>query len=582
MNAPEDRTPSTADPEPIYRFAFSWEGPYGRAVHLAEDHGASGLVLDLGCGYGAVGEVLVERGRAYVGADLDPLAVADLRRRQLEAHVLDLTALDGLGDRLAGIVAGRPVGAVLLLDALEHLVDPMGVLREVSRLWEASAADGLDPPVLVTSIPNVAHFDLGAKLIGGHWDVTPSGLLDRTHVQMFTAARIQSELSARGWRECGRDDFVMAHSDQSLFPLDHPLLVEGGPARDYLWNLRSEADPHGNVNQFVRAYRFDGASALGMTDVDQDEPSEPFLSVLMVTGGEHPAHLAEALACLAGQTTDSLEVIVLVQADAGDVVASVRALAAIGPDEFVARVRVEPVGGTGRAAALNVGLALARGRYLACVDDGALVTADWAETFEHAVARDPGKVVRSLCGAGGTGQSDSQATGGHPVTSPEPIPELAAPFDLLSHLGRNTTPSMTVAFPRSLTTELHLSFDEGLTAGQDWDFLVRAALVVGVVDSGKVTAIVRRWGDGSTVPTEQQRAAHEQFLRALDARPLLLPPGSASAITGLMAAEERARRAEAARDEVLNSEFWRATAPLRLLSARLRSLLQARNGPPGR
>jgi hypothetical protein len=217
-------------------------------------------------------------------------------------------------------------------------------------------------------------------------------------------------------------------------------------------------------------------------------------------------------------------------------VASVQALAATLADEFVARVRVEPVGGTGRAAALNAGLGVSRGRYVACVDDDALVTADWAETFEQAVAQRVGKVVRSLCGAGSTGQSDGPA---------RPIPELAAPFDLLSHLGRNTTPLMSVAFPRSLTTELHLSFDESLTGGQDWDFLVRAALVVGVVDSGKVTSIDRRWSDGSTPPTGQQQAAHEQFLRALDARPLLLPPGSARAITGLVAAEERARNADA-------------------------------------
>jgi SAM-dependent methyltransferase len=577
MNAPEDHIPSTSEPEPTYRFAFSWEGPYGRAVHLAEDHGAPGLVLDLGCGYGAVGEVLVERGRDYVGADLDPLAVADLRQRELEAHVLDLTALDGLGDRLAAIVAGRPVGAVLLLDALEHLVDPMGVLREVSRLWESATADGLDPPVLVTSIPNVAHFDLGAKLVGGHWDVTPSGLLDRTHVQMFTAARIRSEFSARGWHECGRDDFVMAHSDQSLFPVDHPLLVDGGPARDYLWTLRSEADPHGNINQFVRAYRFDGASVGPvLADVDQDESGAPFLSVLVVTEGQRSPQLAETLACLAGQTIDSLEAIVLVRADTEDMVDSVRALVATLAPEFVSRVQVEPVGRSGRAAALNAGLALSRGRYVACVDDDALVTADWAQTFEHAVAQQPGKVVRSLCGARGTGQSD----GG--LAAPRPIPELAVPFDLLSHLGRNTTPLMTVAFPRSLTTELHLSFDDGLTVGEDWDFLVRAALLVGVVDSGKVTAIDRNWGDGSAVPTEQQQAARDQFLRALDARPLLLPPGSATAITSLVAAEERALQAEAARDEVLNSEFWRATAPLRSLSTRLRSAIQARNGPPGR
>jgi hypothetical protein len=363
--------------------------------------------------------------------------------------------------------------------------------------------------------------------------------------------------------------------------------VEGGPARDYLWSLRSEADPHGHVNQFVRAYRFDPAPSGGATvDVDQGESDAPFLSVLIPTDGTQPSHLVQALGCLAGQTTGSLEVIVLVQAGPDDVAASVRALAAALADEFAARVRVERVGATGRAAVLNAGLALSRGRYVACLDDGGLVTADWAETFEHTVAQHPGKVVRSLCGVGETGQLEERGTGGHPVTATGPIPELAAPFDLLSHLERNTTPLMSVAFPRSLTTELHVSFDDRLSAGEDWDFLVRAALLVGVVDSGRVTSIDRHGGDRARVPAEQQQAARDQLLRALDAQPLLLPPGSATTITGwhqgLVAAEERARRAEAARDEVLNSEFWRATAPLRALSIRLRSRLQGTSPPPGR
>jgi len=100
--------PSAFEETPTYRFAFSWDGPYGRAVHLVEEHAPAGLVLDLGCGYGAVGEVLVERGRQYVGADVDSLAIADLRKRSLEGHVLDLTVREGLGEGIAALTAAHP------------------------------------------------------------------------------------------------------------------------------------------------------------------------------------------------------------------------------------------------------------------------------------------------------------------------------------------------------------------------------------------------------------------------------------------------------------------------------------------
>jgi SAM-dependent methyltransferase/uncharacterized protein YukE len=655
--------PSAFEETPTYRFAFSWDGPYGRAVHLVEEHAPAGLVLDLGCGYGAVGEVLVERGRQYVGADVDSLAIADLRKRSLEGHVLDLTVREGLGEGIAALTAGRPVGAVLLLDTLEHLVDPLGVLEELSGLWDTSVASGLDPPVLVTSIPNVAHFDLGAKLVGGRWDVTPSGLLDRTHLQMFTADRIERQFAARGWHSCGQDDVVLEHSDQT-FPVDHPLLVDGGTARDYLWSLRSEADPYGIVNQFVRAYRLDRGRTEpvrpvrhGQAESIADPPREddgdasrlpaPFLSVLTRTQGNRPAMLAEALACLAAQTVDALEVIVLVHADEDDVVASVRALVANFADDFTSRVRVEQIRGGGRAAPLNAGLELACGRYIACLDDDDLVTADWAECFQRCVAEGPGKVARSICYSRTIRQAeaDEQGTSTHRVTLTRPFAEFAdedairETFDTLLHFQRNTTPLMSFALPRSLVTELHMSFDERLVVCEDWDLLLRAALVVGVVDSGTITSIYHRWeGEGSTtseVPTQQWNAAHQQFLQALDAKPLLLPSGSASAIARLVsdsrtegsfdeerrqlhqaieameerarqlhqaieAMEERARQVERDRDEqltvqhlqhqhvvamdervhnverdrdaLLNSKWWRLTAPLRSVSTFLKRI----------
>jgi hypothetical protein len=600
---------------PVYQFAFSWEGPYGSAVRLVEEHGPPGIVLDLGAGYGAIGGVLTDRGREYVGADVDPAAVADLRGRHLEGHVLDLSTTDRLAERLLGIADGRSIGAVLLLDVLEHVIDPLAVLGELAAVGSEAVAAGRTSPLLVTSIPNVAHFDLGAKLVGGRWDITPTGLLDRTHLQMFTAERIQADFERVGWGECGRDDVTLAHSDQS-FPLDHPLLVEGGMVREHLWSLRSAADGYGLVNQFVRAYRFGPVAVpVGTRGPSHSAPSveaeldggagltEPFLTVLTRTQVERPDMLAEALACLAAQTVDSLEVIVLVHTDVADVVASVRRLAATFADEFASRVRVEQVADGGRAAPLNVGLKLARGRYIACLDDDDLVTADWAESFQQCTEQGPGKVARSICLARHirASEPDEQGTRAHRVTLTRPLGEFADRFDALLHFRRNATPLMSYSLPRALVSELHLTFDDSLIVCEDWDLLLRSALMVGVVDSGRVTSIYQRWeGEGTTtshVSTEQWHAAHEQFLRSLDAKPLLLPPGSASAIAALVGGsgregaleeeyrhlhhefvtlEERVRNAERERDDMRNSEFWRMTAPLRAVSHRFRTMFGGR------
>ena len=63
-----------------------------------------GIVLDLGCGYAAIGEVLRDSGWDYVGGDRDTDAVADVVSRGLEGHVIDLA----MGEGLAG---GSPISS---------------------------------------------------------------------------------------------------------------------------------------------------------------------------------------------------------------------------------------------------------------------------------------------------------------------------------------------------------------------------------------------------------------------------------------------------------------------------------------
>ena len=630
---------------PTYRFAFSWEGPYGHAVKLVERYARRGVVLDLGCGYAAVGEVLREAGWEYVGGDRDTDAVADVRSRGLEGHVIDLAMSEGLAAELADIIEWRSVGAVLLLDILEHLPDPFAVLRELGRLAASLAADGREAPVLVTSIPNVAHFDLAAKLVGGRWDVTPSGLLDRTHLVLFTETRIDAELGRLGWHECGQDDVILEHSDQ-WFPLDHPFLVEGGPVHDHLQALRATADPNMTVNQFVRAYRrlprpssedrirhlagvedFTG-SAVGV--------EVPFLSVLTRTEGTRPGLLAETLTCLAAQRFDDLEVVVLVHGrEPGSFEACEQVVNGF-DDSFASRVRVEQVHGENRSAHFNAGLVLARGRYVAFVEEGDLVTSEWAQQFANAVSRAPGKLVRSERCVRQVRQPapDEMAMGASPVTLSKPVMEPQEPFDVVAHLGGAKTRLSAVALPRSLVSEVRLRFDEQLVVADDWDLVLRAALLVGVEETEQAACIELHWVDEAPASPQSQTGEQARVLAELDESPLLLPAGSAvglarrtgkstgpkardsqlvalerelakakkalakaqeklrykdeppkgvsaraeSLLVQIEELERRAEKAEQARDDLLASEFWRMTAPLRSLVTLLRG---GRRGPTG-
>jgi len=66
--------------------------------------------------------------------------------------------------------------------------------------------------------------------------------------------------------------------------------------------------------------------------------------------------------------------------------------------------------------------------------------------------------------------------------------------------------------------ELHIAFDEQLAYYAEWDFLVRAALVVGVEDTGHVTSIKLRWDDTDStpgaVPPEAREARVRDYVRS--------------------------------------------------------------------
>jgi len=143
-------------------------------------------VLDVGCATGSMSQRLHEMGCQVVGVDSDADAL-ELARRWCEHVVLADLDLEGLRN----VPAEPGYDAILFADVLEHLRDPLPVLRE---------AVGLLAPAgfVVVSVPNVAHAAVRLALLQGRWDYRRLGLLDATHLRFFTRSSLLDLLREAG------------------------------------------------------------------------------------------------------------------------------------------------------------------------------------------------------------------------------------------------------------------------------------------------------------------------------------------------------------------------------------------------
>ena len=317
----------------------------------------------------------------------------------------------------------------------------------------------------------MTHLDLGIKLLLGRFEMTPTGLLDRTHVRFFSDAGLDEAMALAGWFEIARKDFELSQSDQH-FPVDTVALASASSLGQFLREVRASASPTAFVNQFVRAYLPGPSPVLPSTSIAPTQ-ERPFLSVLVRTQGKRSHTFVETLLSLAAQECADFEVLVLCH----DVDKAERARIDETIDEFhpafSERVRVVEVCGGGRSRPLNVGAAEAVGRYLAVLDDDDVALGNWVGELRALAEGHPGMVVRigvaeqwvtELPGAW------DNETGYEPVDRPRcPYPMH---FDLLEHLDENHTPPSGFAVPRSLVTDLGQGWDESLPVYEDWDILL--------------------------------------------------------------------------------------------------------------
>lgn len=306
----------------------------------------------------------------------------------------------------------------------------------------------------------------------------------------------------------------------------------------------------------------------------------PFLSVLTRTQGRRPETLRELLLCLAAQTCDDFELLVLCHDVADEPSAAIDSALGELPDSLRERTGRIDVKGGGRSRPLNVGIEQARGRYVSAVDDDDLVLAHWVAEFRDLAATHSGAVLRAVIAEQDVAETPG-APPGHAAVSATRTP-YPVEFDLLAHLVSNLTPNLGVAFPRECFTRLGISFDETLPMFEDWDVLIEAAVLCGVASTPEITGVYRRWQDqGSSLleaGEDTWRAVERDVAARIDARELLLPSGAFAALRWYKAEQleyaAEHERMSAARDAA-EAELARVTELLAATQAEMAAVIRS-------
>lgn len=377
---------------------------------------------------------------------------------------------------------------------------------------------------VITAVSNNSHRDVLLRVLYGHAGELP-------WEQMTSAAALQSSWLQNGFEQVDQNDVVAA---LPAVQNDDALAAQGSAVHRYLTWLKNELDVHSEVACFVRLYIWDETVQPAQAAAGQQK-ERPFLTAVVRTQGRREQGLAEVMMCLAAQTDRDFEVLVVGHKLNPTEDALVQRVIAETPEYLRSRIRYIHCEENGRTAPLNMGFQYARGRYIAIYDDDDVVMANWVEEFHKAENKAPGAILHSY-----VVRQDWQYIKGlrHPYDDLRATGSFESlyckPFSWSRQFVENNCPLMSLAFPAYVYQQCGLRFDPSLNVIEDWDFLMRSAVLCGVQDVQQVTSIYRWWTNGVTSATlhnqDEWKRSYKYVVNKFKKIPVVLPAGENVAI----------------------------------------------------
>ena len=146
-------------------------------------------VLELGCASGYLSGYMEQAlGCRVTGLELDPDATQIAAGRCSEVYTVDLDAPDALEPAQAS----APYDVLLAAAVLEHLKYPERLLQNAHELLKPGAR-------VIVSLPNIAHWQVRLKLLLGRFDYEDYGIMDRTHLHLYTVKTGRALLAEQGY-----------------------------------------------------------------------------------------------------------------------------------------------------------------------------------------------------------------------------------------------------------------------------------------------------------------------------------------------------------------------------------------------
>ncbi|MFM8313695.1 MAG: methyltransferase domain-containing protein [Deltaproteobacteria bacterium] len=165
----------------LYTLKTSPYSSHGRILSQVKENSE---VLDIGCGTGLLSQLMSQKGIRSVGIDYE-----------IKENVwsgFDIYIQDDL-EKTKNLPQERRFDYVLLADVLEHLRTPGDLLRKVRPLLKTEGK-------IIASTGNVALWYMRLSLLLGRFNYGRRGILDETHVKLYTKYSFTQLLTQAGFK----------------------------------------------------------------------------------------------------------------------------------------------------------------------------------------------------------------------------------------------------------------------------------------------------------------------------------------------------------------------------------------------